>query len=290
MGSLRRCEWVVAAYFAYACALSLWLPVSPAITRRVWLVNLALAAVGAVVVRFAPLWLRDYGLLSLMLLGYQEMGWFALPHADRALEESWLVWDRLALDTLRGRALIECLGPVIPFALEVSYPLVYTMATFGLSVVYARRMQDRADELLFPVFLATFAAYAMFPWFPSEPPRTLWPDLDLPNYSSPARAFNYWFLGGAGIHTGVFPSAHVSSAFSVALALRRMMPEVGWAWRSQLVLAILIAVSVVYGRYHYLVDSVAGLALALVAWVAAEPTSNSRLAFVVANERGPKRK
>jgi membrane-associated phospholipid phosphatase len=43
------------------------------------------------------------------------------------------------------------------------------------------------------------------------------------------------------------------------------LPEKKWVWRLLLVLAILIGTSVVYGRYHYLADVGAGLAISFFA-------------------------
>jgi membrane-associated phospholipid phosphatase len=119
--------------------------------------------------------------------------------------------------------------------------------------------------------LAVVGAYALFPYFPSEPPRTVFPNQDLPSFATPFRSFNLWLLGGWGIHTSVFPSAHVSGAFSAALAMRRLLPEKPWAWRFLMALAVLIALATVYGRYHYLVDALAGVGVALAAFAATRP-------------------
>jgi len=58
-------------------------------------------------------------------------------------------------------------------------------------------------------------------------------------------------------------------AFSVAFGIMRLLGEHKWAGRSLLLLAVLIALATIYGRYHYAVDAVAGLATALVALFAA---------------------
>ncbi len=71
---------------------------------------------------------------------------------------------------------------------------------------------------------------------------------------------NLWLVGDYGIHSSVFPSAHVSSAFSAAWALFGLLPErkrFGWG---MLVYAVSVAVATVYGRYHYAADAVAGFA------------------------------
>jgi membrane-associated phospholipid phosphatase len=111
--------------------------------------------------------------------------------------------------------------------------------------------------------LGLFAAYALFPYFPSEPPWTVFPGTDVPEFNTLFRRFNAALLAGHGIHTSVFPSAHVSGAFSVAFALLRLVPERRWVGWANLVLAVSIATATVYGRYHYAVDAMAGFAIGI---------------------------
>jgi hypothetical protein len=112
------------------------------------------------------------------------------------------------------KALIESAGPVFPALLEISYTLVYSMPFIGLAVLYAYRRRERADRLLFPLVLSVLSAYVLFPYFPSEPPRTVFPGEDFPSYVSIFRQFNWAMLGSYGIHNSVFPSAHVSGSFA----------------------------------------------------------------------------
>jgi len=79
------------------------------------------------------------------------------------------------------------------------------------------------------------------------------------------RRFNLGLLGHYGIHTSVFPSAHVSGSMAAAFAMIRLLPERKWIGRGLLILATLIAIATVYGRYHYAADAAAGLAVALLA-------------------------
>ena len=160
--------------------------------------------------------------------------------------------------------MIEFAGPVLPGLLEISYTLVYAMPFIGLAVLYVYGRRERADSLLFPLTLSVLCAYVLFPYFPSEPPRTVFPGEDFPSYMTVFRRFNWAMLGDYGIHTSVFPSAHVSGSFALAITMRSILPERQWPWRLLLVLATMIATATVYGRYHYLADAAAGLAIALV--------------------------
>ena len=86
----------------------------------------------------------------------------------------------------------------------------------------------------------------------------------MPNVTSVLRELNLWLVGDFGIHSSVFPSAHVSSVFSAAWALFAFLPErkrYGWG---MLIYAVSVAVATVYGRYHYAADAAAGMALSCV--------------------------
>jgi hypothetical protein len=157
--------------------------------------------------------IRDWYPAPLMLLAYREMGWFAPSHHSYTLEREWVVWDRALLNDWGIKAGIEALGPVLPALLEISYTLVYTIPMFSVAMLYVYRRRARVDRFLTTFLLGVLISYSLFPYFPSEPPRTVFPMQDFPAWETPFRRFNWLMLGGYGIHTSVFPSAHVSGAF-----------------------------------------------------------------------------
>jgi len=207
--------------------------------------------------------IRDWLPLGMVLLAYREMGWFALPHEWTLLESRWVVWDRLVLGH-GGRTIIESLGPVVPSVLEIAYAVVYALPPFALAVMYLSGRRDKADRFLTIVLLSVLLCYAQLPFWPSEPPRVVFAGMDLPSYSTVFRRFNLWMLGNYGIHTSVFPSAHVAGALSTAFGFRLAMPEDKRLYRSLFVIAVLIAIATIYGRYHYLADATCG---AVIAWI-----------------------
>lgn len=274
MKLLRSSEYLIIVYFSYSAAVSAVLPIERTITAVTVTLNATVIA-GLSLLAYAHRLrgrrllavLRDWYPMPLVLLAYREMGWFARPHGEPVLERSWVKWDKLLLSDWGLREAIESLGALLPSILEVSYSLVYTIAPFSLAVIYLYRRRQRAEAFLFTFLAGVLVSYALFPYFPSEPPRTVFPGEEFPRIETVFRRFNWWLLGGYGIHTSVFPSAHVSGAFSAAFAMMGVLPEKKWVGRTLLVLAILIATATVYGRYHYAVDVVAGLAVALgAAW------------------------
>lgn len=204
---------------------------------------------------------RDWLPLLITLLAYREMGWFAMPHPTHSLEARWVVWDQFVLQH-GAKAAIESLGPFLPSVLEIAYLLVYALAPFSVAMLYVYDRRDRVDQFLLVFLAGTLMCYAQFPFWPSDPPRTVFPTEDLPAYLTVFRGWNLWMLGKGGIHTSVFPSAHVAAAFSSAAGMWLFLRERKWVGRVLGVTAALVAVATVYGRYHYLADAAAGLLMA----------------------------
>ncbi len=258
-------------FFCYVAALSVWM--RPATAPRAFPFVVLACATAAIFTlaagerTAAPFfsYARDWLALILTLTAYREMDWFTPAQHAHLLEQAWIRWDRLVLDRWGARALIEWPGNVMPGYLEFCYLLVYAVGPFTIAMVYAYRRRDVIDRVLVLYLSGTLLAYAMFPFFPSEPPRLVFPGADRPQLLSPLRRFNLWVLGGYGIHSSVFPSAHVSSAFSAAWAVLLFIPDrrrLGWG---MLIYAVSVAIATVYGRYHYAVDAAAGFGISLIA-------------------------
>lgn len=264
--SIRVSEWVVGAFFAWTTVLALVLPISAHMRARTLLANAILLLVYLFLWRMhLHYWVevvRDWTPQALMILAYKQMGWFAPATHMNRLEHEWIIWDRLLLDNLQGRALIESLGLAMPALLELSYALVYAVPPITMLVIYATGLRKRADTLLTIYLLGLFLCYAQFPFWPSEPPRAVFPGQDMPNVHTGLRDFNLWLVGNYGIHTSVFPSAHVSGAFAAAFGIFYLLPQRRPIVMIYFAYAILVAIATVYGRYHYAVDAVGGFAVA----------------------------
>jgi membrane-associated phospholipid phosphatase len=283
LDAVRGSEWVLVIFLIYAAAAAVLLPAGPEVIERVALWNFGVILVYGLLIyvdrgnrSLAISVTRDWMPLAVLLLAYQEMGWFAVPQHSHVLESHWVAWDRLVL---RGgaRSAIEAFGPVLPSILEIAYSLVYTVGPFSLAVLYLYRRRNRIDRFLFMFTAGVLLCYAQFPFWPSEPPRVVFSGQDVPAFDTIFRRFNLWLLGSAGIHTSVFPSAHVAAAFSAAFAMWRTLPEHKWVGRSLFVMALLIATATVYGRYHYLADAAAGLSMAFGALALTVLRDNRRL-------------
>ena len=269
---LRRSEWLILAFFLYTAALVPFFSDRPHLKwRPLIFLGVALAASGAFaageryVSQRAFCMARDWTPIALTLLAFQEMDLFRPAHFNHLLEAVWMAQDMRLLSEWRVSHAIEKLGLLIPFYLETCYLLVYGVAAFCVGLLYKTGKRALIDDFYLIYLGATLGAYACFPFFPSEAPRLIYPDLLSPGVVTWMRTLNLSLLRAATIHVSVFPSAHVSSAFSAAwaiLLLVRRKPIYGWLL---LVYAISVAVATIYGRYHYSADAIAGLAMSLAA-------------------------
>lgn len=267
-GVLRSSEWVIAAYFLYTAFMALAFDVSDLRRFAAFAVPAAYYALMQREVGRDRLWLsvvRDWLPTPLILVAYWQVEWFTRTPRLIDLEHVWLGWDRAILYDWGLRATVESLGPFIPGTLEVCYALLYAIPPFCLAALYLLGMRGRSDRFLFTFMLGTLLAYASLPHFPSASPRVEFPGLDLPSFLTGPRRFNIWLLNQGDITTSVFPSGHVANAFSAAFSMMLVVPERKWIGRALLAMALVIATATIYGRYHYVADVIAAIALSLVA-------------------------
>jgi membrane-associated phospholipid phosphatase len=258
---LRSSGWLLIGYFIYVAGLAPFFMAKP---WRTWL----LAAVVVIVILAAARanqHVRDWIPLAATLTAYREMNWFTPAIQDHHLERVWIVWDRILLDQYSFRSAIEASGALIPTYLELCYLLVYAVAPLAIMAVIANGKRERVNVVWMAYLAGTLGAYALFPFFPSEPPRTVFAGSDMPHVITFLRRSNLAIVGGYGIHSSVFPSAHVSSAFAAAWGLFYALPEKRWIGWAMAIYALSVAIATIYGRYHYGVDALAGLGVSLLA-------------------------
>lgn len=269
----RVTEWILAAYFAYTGALAILLAgLDSGLRMRAAAASLAALGILHCMGRLPRSWMpqpaRNLLPIGGVLLAYQQIGWFARPQEGRLLEQAWVRWDRLVLADWGLTGAIDAAGPWLPAVLEFCYLLTYAVGPAGLLILAACGSIGRADRYLALYAGSAVAAYALYPYFPSEPPRTIFPGELASEVDTVFRRINWWILGHGGIHTSVFPSGHVASAFGSAFGLLLALPERREFGASMTVLAAAIAVATVYGRYHYAADALAGLAVSCIVGVA----------------------
>jgi hypothetical protein len=195
----------------------------------------------------------------LLLSGYWLSGFFfrdpqAWLEAVLAASDRWVFARLDAHRRLAGspRWLLE--------ALEAAYAADYVVIAVGALVAAANGI--RAVEAYWSLVLsAELACYVALPWLRSRPPRALEPGGALAARTVALRRLNTAILDTASVQANTLPSGHVAGALAAAIAV---LPLSVWVGSVLLAAAAVIAVAAVAGRYHYVVDCVAGASVALI--------------------------
>ena len=273
MGDTVRWEWIVVAYAGYFAAIAWSRGYSRALKHGT---VAALLLVSIFVFLPAPIEIIDKWQivarnclpLALLLAGYRLSGLFFVAPM-RPLEQRLLAFDRRVFEAAGWSPSHQSRAPVFRGALELAYLLVYAMVPLGAVALYLAGASSQLSRYWAVVLTACFASYAMLPWLQTRPPRVVEGLLpatqarDQPADPALFRRLNLAILRTSSNQVNTLPSGHVAAALAVALMVLASAPAAGLAF---LALTAAIALATVVGRYHYTVDSLAGVAVALVSW------------------------
>jgi len=274
--TLRRSDWILLLFFAYIAALIPFFRDRPGMSAQpVLAFGIAIVVLFGLAqaeqTRYARIagMIHDWVPMALTFLAFRGMEVFVPRQYNAAYERAWIRWDEVVLNHWHLKQAIEGFGTVLPTYLELCYLLVYGLGTFCIVVLWVKGRREQVDKFYFVLLSGTLLAYALFPYFPSRPPRLAFPEVAMPETHNIFRQLNLFLLRKATIHSGVFPSAHVSSAFAAAWGMFLVLPR-GHRRIAWLVLAFAVSVTLatIYGRYHYVADAAAGFAVSLVAALA----------------------
>jgi membrane-associated phospholipid phosphatase len=273
---MRTSEWIQIV-FASVLAVAAWLTgltSHPLPLRRRWIVT-SLAVIAIIIVELGRLSasflspghlsvLHDCLSVVLFLVPYWQTGEFFLQ-PNLKMQNRLLAFDRWLLPGIAAKSGTE--RTAIGFLLEVAYLFCYPLVPLGLLAMYIAGLREKIDGYWFVVLVSTYICYALTPFVPAFPPRSLVNDqASAPaNNTNKGRIFNRWILKRGSIHAISFPSAHVASAFAIALVFLRYALPVGVVF---LVVAVLISLAAVVGRYHYVLDVLLGAATVLAVFLA----------------------
>lgn len=257
---VRHSESLALAYFVYLGVAAAVRRLPP--SRRASLVGIA-ALFGVLIVilaRVADARTRDWAPLLYVLAGYYASGLLFVHPSGRF--EAWLMdWDHRWLG-----------DPTTRFArwprwlvayLDLVYLGCFLLLPAGFAVFEWRGHAALADRYWTMVLGAELGAFAPLALVETRPPWAVERRPVLADRSVHGLASQLVEHLTIGVNT--FPSGHVAGSLAVAFAVLGVVP---WVGLLLLVLAISIAVACVVGRYHYVIDVIAGAALAIGVWAA----------------------
>lgn len=258
-------QLIVVLYFAYLAVLALFLEMRRGLWRGAPIaacVTLPALALPASLQGDARVTLAIVVPALFLVTSYWLSGLFftrPMSGVERVLLDGdrWLL-PRLGFDRLVARGSRWVLE-----GLELSYLLVYAMVPVGAVVLAVSGHAPELPRYWAVVLGATLASYGMMPWLQTRPPRAIERDDPFKGRTLWFRAANIAVLARGSHHANTVPSGHAAGAFATALAVGSALPAAGAVF---LVLAITIAVATVVGRYHYAIDTILGVGVAVAAW------------------------
>jgi membrane-associated phospholipid phosphatase len=255
---VRSSEWVSFAYFGSLAVLA-WMRPLPA--GRRWAIAAIGGAMCAAVVtlsRTEYTIVRDWSPPLVILVGYYLSGRFFVQPSARL--ESWLMaWDhRLLVDPTTRFA--SWPRAALAF-LDLIYMGCFLLVPAGFAALVCTGHGALGDHYWTMVTAAEFGAFAPLAFIQTRPPWAL----ERVHATHPVVGpFASQMVQQFTIRVNTFPSGHAAGSIAVALGVASALPRTGAAL---MVLALCICLACVVGRYHYVVDVVAGAALALVVWL-----------------------
>jgi membrane-associated phospholipid phosphatase len=250
---VRSSELIPFSYFAYVAVASWVRPLTASrrlITTAVCTAMLLLIWAGAGL----PSLLRDWAPFFYVSIAYYITGYlFVRP--SKTLEEWLAAWDRRLLG-----------DPTTCFAhwpgwfvgyIECLYMATFLILPAGFLMLALAGRTDLANHYWTLVLAADLAAFAPLAVFQTRPPWVLEPPAVLAD-TRVHRLASVMVRRGT-IQVNTFPSGHVAVSFAVATALSSAMPMTSVFF---FVAAASISIACVVGRYHYVIDVIAGLLVA----------------------------
>ena len=255
---MRASETLQLVYFAACAAIACVRPLPPARRLQIAAIAAPMIAVIASLARYGSSSIRDWAPAAGILAGYYASGRFFVGPSQRV--EAWLIaWDRRLLGDPATR--FARWPRALVAYLEIVYMGCFLLVPAGFGALAAAGRSDLADRYWTIVAAAELGAFAPLTIIQTRPPWLVERKAvvaDRAVHRAAARMVERFT-----IHANTFPSGHVAGSLAAALALLGPLP---WLAGAALVLAISIAVATVVGRYHYVIDGVAGVALAVAVW------------------------
>jgi membrane-associated phospholipid phosphatase len=270
MASVDFARWtttLTASYLAITAALVAIL--GNTLPGRAWLIAVHVTLSGSLLIlnRSRPSAgisgvIRDWHPLILFPLLYKEVEMLAPVVGDWRLTAAIPAWESALFAGQPSLYLSERLA-FVPLSelLHFCY-LSYVIVIPSLAAYwYVSGQREAFGELLLTLSTVLLGSYLFFILFPVDSPyylsRRLGPPLSGHFFFDLVQQMS----ARGGARGGAFPSAHVSGAVVVSLV----------AWRHQRWLAYLLVpitgsvmIATVYGRFHYVLDTLAGAVLAVV--------------------------
>lgn len=268
-------EWVTCAYFAWLLTVIALFHFHLAHPARLFALHLGIAAGIAALATAAARWengflrfARHWYPLPLYIFCFEELqglvhlifpGWF-----DR-----WLIaFDYNFAGVHPSVWFARFANPPLNDFMQFAYMTYFLYLVILPAILYLQRDRLAFWTVMTSTAIAHDSVYLIAVLFPVESPYYSLASLHIQALRGGFFTAAIDFIERFGrVHGAAFPSAHVAGSMVAMLAARRYRP---WLFWTCLPFFICMCVATVYGRYHYVADVLAGIAVGSIGWAAGQ--------------------
>ncbi|UCE18343.1 MAG: phosphatase PAP2 family protein [Gemmatimonadota bacterium] len=204
--------------------------------------------------------IRDWYMLFLFVPMFEEMGGLIRILGHDWVNGAFIAFDQWLFGTHPTVLLEQTVHPWLTEFMQLSFVSYYFIFyVVGAYVYFVAKKRSLFRSLLFKAGFAFYLSFAGFILFPAEGPWVTLKHLQ----TVPLEGGFFHHLANlieqhGTIPGGAFPSSHITVAFAV---LTGTFTEYRNLFYTLLPIFLCMSVSTVYGRYHYVADVIAGIAI-----------------------------
>jgi membrane-associated phospholipid phosphatase len=268
-------DWVTYAYLAWLEAIVILFHRNVSHAPRYIFVHLAIGVCVGLLVQRAPTsrnvavqLVRHWYPLPLYIFFFEELqglvhaifpGWF-----DR-----WLIQFDFNLAGVHPSVwLARFENPALNDVMQFAYMTYFLFLVMLPAILYFEKNFAAFWTVMTATALAHYSVYVVAVLFPVESPYFSLVSLhSTPLAGGPFTVTIELIERYGRVHGAAFPSAHVAGSMVAILAARRYKP---WLYWICLPFFAAMCIATVYGRYHYIADVIAGIAVGASGWAGSE--------------------
>ncbi|MDE0016521.1 MAG: phosphatase PAP2 family protein [Candidatus Poribacteria bacterium] len=232
-----------------------------------YLLTRVLAIIGIVSLTFAnedtPLilqFLRDWYPLSTIALFYFEIKKLTQMVFQRYFDETVIRWEKRVFKGMPCLELSDRFPSIIlSEILHLCYFSYYVMTVFLAAWLYFSGRIGPFQETVFAETLAFNLSLLCYPFLPTTGPRYLFEKIQGPLSEGFCFRLAHLAVSRGSSKGTAFPSSHISLSVTVLLCALRYDST---AFLMLLPMCVGLTLGTIYGRFHYVIDAIAGAILA----------------------------
>ncbi|MEW6517619.1 MAG: phosphatase PAP2 family protein [candidate division FCPU426 bacterium] len=242
-------NWLLAGYLGYAAVILLLVWLAARFPRNRW----------------AAFFRLGYPLLAILFL-YRGIEGHVLLWHGQFLDAQVAEWERSVLGAYPNLALESLVSRPLTEVLKFSYFSYYFYIALPPLLLFFLHRETEMEIFIFTASLTFYVSFVGFVLVPLEGPRYYFAQqFRIPHlegyFFSPLQD---WLMSRAAARGACFPSSHLAVAWVSLFLVRRFFGSRPF-WLI-LPLTVGMTFAIVYNRYHYAVDAVAGLFVGWACW------------------------